>query len=76
MAERVTKRDLNILLKEINNVADIYEGEYYLDYTMGKPRLVKRVGKSGERDISPRCSMKEMQTWMHAFIDGMEAREC
>jgi len=66
----VTRARLETLVKQINKETD---GKYYLDWTAGKPRLVKRVGQSGERDISPRLTSSQMDIWLGAFLDGIEA---
>ena len=63
---------LNILVKQIN---EELSGEYWLDWTAGKPRLVMRSGASGERDISPRLTTTQMDAWLGAFLDGIDAKK-
>lgn len=43
--------------------------KYVIDWAYGKPRI---TNETGDRDISPRLSIQEMNIWLDGFIQAIE----
>lgn len=62
----MTKQKLQTMVARIN--ALLPHRQFDLDYAYGGVRLMDR----DSRDISPRMSKKEMETWLAAYMLGIE----
>ena len=66
---RTTRDQLDSLVRVINRSLDT--DTFEIEYAYGRPRLT-RANRSV--DVSPRLSTGELAQWLHAFIDGIDAR--
>lgn len=62
---RITKKDLDIMLRDLNRLTN---NNYYLSYAYGKVRLVVKEG-NGERNISVAGTKKEVYYVMDSIVN-------
>lgn len=89
MSNRISAKQLEELVRLLNKLTDSptepwtgrgdtfrsNPGCYHIEHAYGQPRLCRIVGEhGGTSDISPRLPNGELFRWIHAYIDGVQAK--
>lgn len=48
--------------------------EFFIGWDYDRPRLHRSVGESSRVDVSPRLDPRDMERWLWAFLEGMDAQ--
>lgn len=67
---RTTTRELDLLAKLAGELAG--DTSMFIGHAYGHPRLESH---GGAFEVSPRLPAGELATWIHAYIEGIGARE-